>query len=122
MRSALPESGKQSGTELGTDGAVLRMCPKAITVAVIFAGLLPIMWSSGTGAEVIQRIAAPMIGGMITASLLSMLVIPAAWLLMQRRKDQARIRCLCAIRQPRDKCRPHRAPRQPVHAGCRIRS
>jgi len=69
-----------------TEGAVLRVRPKAMTVAVIVAGLLPIMWSSGTGAEVMQRIAAPMIGGMITAPLLSMLVIPAAWLLMRRRQ------------------------------------
>ncbi len=68
-----------------TEGAVLRVRPKAMTVAVIVAGLLPIMWSSGTGSEVMQRIAAPMIGGMITAPLLSMLVIPAAWLLMRRR-------------------------------------
>jgi copper/silver efflux system protein len=68
-----------------TEGAVLRVRPKAMTVAVIVAGLLPIMWSGGTGAEVMQRIAAPMIGGMITAPLLSMLVIPAAWLLMRRR-------------------------------------
>jgi copper/silver efflux system protein len=68
-----------------TEGAVLRVRPKAMTVAVIVAGLLPIMWSSGTGAEVMQRIAAPMIGGMITAPLLSMLVIPAAWFLMQRK-------------------------------------
>mgnify|MGYP003392179549 CR=1 FL=1 len=69
-----------------TEGAVLRVRPKAMTVAVIVAGLLPIMWSSGTGSEVMQRIAAPMIGGMITAPLLSMLVIPAAWLLMRRRQ------------------------------------
>jgi Cu(I)/Ag(I) efflux system membrane protein CusA/SilA len=71
-------------TDAITEGAVLRVRPKAMTVAVIIAGLLPIMWSSGTGAEVMQRIAAPMIGGMITAPLLSMLVIPAAWLLMRR--------------------------------------
>jgi len=72
-----------------TEGAVLRVRPKAMTVAVILAGLLPIMWSSGTGAEVMQRIAAPMVGGMITAPLLSMLVIPAAWFLMRRRKRPA---------------------------------
>ena len=55
---------------------------KAMTVSVIVAGLLPIMWSAGTSSEVMQRIAAPMIGGMITAPLLSMLVIPVAvWLL-----------------------------------------
>ena len=65
------------------EGAVLRVRPKAMTVAVILAGLLPIMWSSGTGAEVMQRIAAPMVGGMVTAPLLSMFVIPAAYRLMQ---------------------------------------
>src|SRR4051812_16725551 len=68
-----------------TEGAVLRVRPKAMTVAVIIAGLLPIMWSSGTGSEVMQRLAAPMIGGMITAPLLSMLVIPAAYSLLRRR-------------------------------------
>jgi Cu(I)/Ag(I) efflux system membrane protein CusA/SilA len=67
------------------EGAVLRVRPKAMTVAVILAGLAPIMWSSGTGSEVMQRIAAPMIGGMITAPLLSMFVIPAAYYLMRRR-------------------------------------
>jgi Cu(I)/Ag(I) efflux system membrane protein CusA/SilA len=66
------------------EGAVQRVRPKAMTVAVILAGLIPIMLSRGTGAEVIQRIAAPMIGGMVTAPLLSMFVIPAAWLLLQR--------------------------------------
>jgi copper/silver efflux system protein len=67
------------------EGAVLRVRPKAMTVAVILAGLLPILWGSGTGSEVMQRIAAPMVGGMVTAPLLSMLVIPAAYLLMRRR-------------------------------------
>ena len=55
-----------------------------MTVAVIVAGLLPIMFGSGTGSEVMQRIAAPMVGGMITAPLLSMLVIPAVFLLLRR--------------------------------------
>jgi Cu(I)/Ag(I) efflux system membrane protein CusA/SilA len=55
-----------------------------MTVAVILAGLLPIMFGTGTGSEVMQRIAAPMVGGMITAPLLSMLVIPAVYLLMNR--------------------------------------
>ena len=68
------------------EGAVLRVRPKAMTVSVILAGLLPIMWSQGTGSEVMQRIAAPMIGGMITAPLLSMLVIPAAFHLLRRRR------------------------------------
>ena len=67
------------------EGAVLRVRPKAMTVAVIIAGLLPIMFGSGTGSEVMQRIAAPMVGGMITAPLLSMLVVPAAYLLLRRR-------------------------------------
>jgi copper/silver efflux system protein len=66
------------------EGAVLRVRPKAMTVAVILAGLFPIMWGSGTGSEVMQRIAAPMVGGMITAPLLSMFVIPAAYLLLRR--------------------------------------
>jgi len=67
------------------EGAVMRVRPKAMTVAVILAGLLPIMWGEGAGSEVMQRIAAPMLGGMISAPLLSMLVIPAAYLLMHRR-------------------------------------
>ena len=67
------------------EGAVLRARPKAMTVAVIIAGLLPIMWGSGTGSELMSRIAAPMLGGMITAPLLSMFVIPASYLLMNRR-------------------------------------
>ncbi|CNE46855.1 putative cation efflux system protein [Yersinia nurmii] len=68
------------------EGAVLRVRPKAMTVATIMAGLLPIMWGGGAGSEVMQRIAAPMIGGMISAPLLSMLVIPAVYLLMHRHK------------------------------------
>jgi Cu(I)/Ag(I) efflux system membrane protein CusA/SilA len=53
------------------EGAVLRVRPKAMTVAVILAGLVPIVWGSGTGSEVMSRIAAPMLGGMVTAPLLS---------------------------------------------------
>lgn len=68
------------------EGAVLRVRPKAMTVAVVMAGLLPILWGSGTGSEVMTRIAAPMVGGMVTAPLLSMLVIPAAWYLARRRR------------------------------------
>jgi Cu(I)/Ag(I) efflux system membrane protein CusA/SilA len=67
------------------EGAVLRVRPKAMTVAVIIAGLLPIMFGDGTGSEVMRRIAAPMVGGMITAPMLSMLVLPAAYLLIHRR-------------------------------------
>jgi Cu(I)/Ag(I) efflux system membrane protein CusA/SilA len=65
-------------------GAVQRVRPKAMTVAVLIAGLLPIMLSSGTGSEVMQRIAAPMIGGMITAPLLSLFVIPVLYSLWKR--------------------------------------
>jgi len=67
------------------EGAVLRVRPKAMTVCVILAGLMPIMLGSGAGSEIMQRIAAPMVGGMITAPLLSMLVIPVAYVLMRRR-------------------------------------
>jgi Cu(I)/Ag(I) efflux system membrane protein CusA/SilA len=67
-------------------GAVLRVRPKAMTVAVIIAGLIPIVMSSGTGSEIMQRIAAPMVGGMLSAPLLSMFVVPAVYLLMRRRE------------------------------------
>ncbi|MDR7061524.1 MULTISPECIES: efflux RND transporter permease subunit [unclassified Sphingopyxis] len=67
------------------DGALLRVRPKAMTVAVILAGLFPILVGTGTGSEVMSRIAAPMVGGMLTAPLLSMFIIPAAYLLMRRR-------------------------------------
>ena len=67
------------------EGAVLRVRPKAMTVAVILAGLIPILIGHGTGSEVMSRIAAPMIGGMITAPLLSMLLLPAVYWLWQRR-------------------------------------
>lgn len=70
------------------EGAVQRVRPKAMTVAVIIAGLLPILWGSGTGSEIMSRIAAPMVGGMITAPLLSLFVLPAAYLLMRRRQLQ----------------------------------
>ena len=68
------------------EGAVMRVRPKAMTAAVILAGLLPIMISSGTGSEVMQRIAAPMLGGMITAPLVSMILIPALYMLWKRRE------------------------------------
>lgn len=70
-------------------GAVLRVRPKAMTVAVIIAGLLPVLWGTGTGSEVMSRIAAPMIGGMITAPLLSLFIIPAAYKLMWLRRHHA---------------------------------
>jgi Cu(I)/Ag(I) efflux system membrane protein CusA/SilA len=72
-------------------GAVQRVRPKAMTVAVIIAGLLPILWGSGTGSEIMSRIAAPMIGGMVSAPLLSLFVLPAAYLLMRRRQAPANL-------------------------------
>ncbi|OFZ90583.1 MAG: cation transporter [Betaproteobacteria bacterium RBG_16_66_20] len=90
LKNALEERGADFTAaqliEAIDEGAVQRVRPKAMTVAVILAGLAPLMWSEGAGSEVMQRIAAPMIGGMITAPLLSMFVIPAAYLLMRRRK------------------------------------
>jgi Cu(I)/Ag(I) efflux system membrane protein CusA/SilA len=60
-------------------GAVERVRPKMMTVAAIMAGLLPIMWSTGTGSEVMQRIAVPMIGGMVSSTVLTLIVIPAVY-------------------------------------------
>jgi Cu(I)/Ag(I) efflux system membrane protein CusA/SilA len=60
-------------------GAVERVRPKMMTVIAIIAGLLPIMWSSGTGSEVMQRIAVPMIGGMVSSTILTLIVIPAVY-------------------------------------------
>lgn len=80
------------------EGAVLRVRPKAMTVATVVAGLLPIMWSSGAGSEIMQRIAAPMVGGMLTAPLFSMLVVPAVFLLLHRHDGEKKRRQ--AIAQP----------------------
>jgi len=66
------------------EGALLRVRPKVMTVATIFAGLIPIMYGHGTGSEIMQRIAAPMIGGMATATLLTLLVIPAIYVIWKR--------------------------------------
>jgi Cu(I)/Ag(I) efflux system membrane protein CusA/SilA len=68
------------------EGALLRLRPKAMTVAVVLAGLLPILFTGGTGGEVMRRIAAPLVGGMLTAPLLSLFVIPAAFLMIRRRR------------------------------------
>ena len=77
-----PHAGPDALDEAIREGAVQRVRPKAMTVAVILAGLFPILLGHGAGSEVMQRIAAPMIGGMLTAPLLSMLVIPAAFRLL----------------------------------------
>jgi len=70
-------------------GAVLRVRPIAMTAVVILAGLMPIMFGHGAGSEVMRSIAAPMVGGMITAPLLSMLVIPVGYRLLERRRLRA---------------------------------
>ena len=85
LKSALAEHPPEDVEAAVREGALLRVRPKAMTVAVILAGLFPILIGTGTGSEVMSRIAAPMIGGMLTAPLLSMLIIPAAYLLMRRR-------------------------------------
>ncbi len=73
------------------EGAVLRVRPKAMTVAVILAGLLPIVWGSGSGSEVMSRIAAPMLGGMVTAPLLSLFIVPAFYALLRRPRGKPRL-------------------------------
>jgi Cu(I)/Ag(I) efflux system membrane protein CusA/SilA len=65
------------------EGAVERVRPKMMTVVAIMAGLLPIMWSSGTGSEVMRRIAAPMVGGMVSSTFLTLIVIPAIYALVK---------------------------------------
>jgi Cu(I)/Ag(I) efflux system membrane protein CusA/SilA len=91
LKSALARRGATpSGDEVAAavrEGALQRVRPKAMTVAVIIVGLLPILIGPGAGSEIMSRVAAPMIGGMLTAPLLSMFVIPAAYLLMRRRRE-----------------------------------
>jgi copper/silver efflux system protein len=84
--AADPQAGEAGLVDALREGAVLRVRPKAMTVATIIAGLTPIMIGTGAGHEIMQRIAAPMIGGMLSAPLLSMLAIPAAYLLLERRR------------------------------------
>ena len=67
------------------EGALDRLRPKMMTVTAIIAGLAPILWSTGTGADVMKRIAAPMVGGMVTSTVLTLVVIPAIFLLWRRR-------------------------------------
>jgi len=67
------------------EGAVERVRPKMMTVVAIMAGLVPILWSTGTGSEVMQRIAVPMIGGMVSSTILTLLVIPAVYALIKGR-------------------------------------
>ena len=88
--AANPASGEVELDAAIREGAVQRVRPKAMTVAVILAGLFPILIGGGAGSEVMQRIAAPMVGGMLSAPLLSMLVIPAAYQLLRRRELRTR--------------------------------
>ena len=74
------------------EGAVERVRPKMMTVVAIMAGLLPIMWSTGTGSEVMRRIAAPMVGGMVSSTVLTLVVIPAIYALLKLRRLPAPIK------------------------------
>ncbi|MFZ5669004.1 MAG: efflux RND transporter permease subunit [Pseudomonadota bacterium] len=92
LKHALADRGERPSTSqveaAVREGALLRVRPKAMTVAVILAGLMPVLLGHGAGSEVMSRIAAPMVGGMLSAPLLSMFVIPAAYLLLRRRSVQ----------------------------------
>jgi Cu(I)/Ag(I) efflux system membrane protein CusA/SilA len=71
------------------EGAVERVRPKMMTVSAIMAGLLPILWSTGTGSEVMQRIAVPLVGGMLSSTVLTLIVIPAIYALVKDRQLRA---------------------------------
>jgi len=73
-------------TDAIVEGAVERVRPKMMTVVAIMAGLLPIMWSTGTGSEVMRRIAAPMVGGMVSSTVLTLVVIPVVYALLKQRR------------------------------------
>ena len=97
-RAAGALTGRRALAEAIVDGAALRVRPIMMTASVVIAGLLPIMWSDGTGSEVMRRIAAPMVGGMMTALVLSMFVVPAACLIV--RGGSMRRREANALRDP----------------------
>jgi Cu(I)/Ag(I) efflux system membrane protein CusA/SilA len=78
--------------EAVVEGAVVRVRPKLMTAAAIMAGLLPILWGSGTGASVMKRIAAPMVGGMISSTILTLVVIPAVYSLWRERELRVALR------------------------------
>jgi len=92
--TTLREKRRSQGQDLSQDdltaaiveGAVERVRPKMMTVVAIMAGLLPIMWSTGTGSEVMRRIAAPMVGGMVSSTVLTLIVIPVIYALVKRRQ------------------------------------
>ncbi|WP_282063623.1 efflux RND transporter permease subunit [Roseobacter litoralis] len=93
--------------EVVFEGALLRVRPKVMTVATIFAALIPIMYGTGTGSEIMQRIAAPMIGGMATATVLTLFVIPAIFVIWKR---------LALRRVNRELLQPANEPAAPVPA------
>jgi Cu(I)/Ag(I) efflux system membrane protein CusA/SilA len=76
---------REDAREAVVHGAVKRIRPKIMTVATILVGLVPILWSAGTGADVMKRIAAPMVGGVVTSALLELVVYPALYLLWKGR-------------------------------------
>jgi Cu(I)/Ag(I) efflux system membrane protein CusA/SilA len=88
-RQRLHEAGREpTQAELKAaivDGALLRLRPKLMTVITVIVGLLPIMWGSGTGSEVMRRIAAPMVGGMVSATILTLVIIPSMYLIVNGR-------------------------------------
>jgi len=88
VRERRHAEGREAGVadlyEAIMEGAVERVRPKMMTVVAIMAGLLPIMWSTGTGSEVMSRIAAPMVGGMVSSTVLTLAVIPALYALVKQ--------------------------------------
>ncbi|MBI5328037.1 MAG: efflux RND transporter permease subunit [Deltaproteobacteria bacterium] len=86
-QEAREEMSKKDLYDAVIEGAVERVRPKMMTVVAIMAGLLPIMWGAGTGSEVMKRIAAPMVGGMISSTILTLIVIPAIYTLWKERKS-----------------------------------
>jgi Cu(I)/Ag(I) efflux system membrane protein CusA/SilA len=89
IRRERPSPGLVDLYEAVMEGAVERVRPKMMTVVAIMAGLLPIMWSTGTGSEVMRRIAAPMVGGMVSSTVLTLIVIPAIYALVKGRGNVA---------------------------------
>ncbi len=85
LRQRIPQPRRSDLYDAVMFGAVQRVRPKMMTVAAIIAGLLPIMWSHGTGADTMKRIAAPMVGGMISSTILTLLIIPTIYFLWRRR-------------------------------------
>ena len=88
------------------EGAVERVRPKMMTVTAIVAGLLPILWNEGTGSEVMQRIAVPMIGGMASSTLLTLVVIPAIYGLIKGLQREAKDEAIDLAQSKRQKSQP----------------